>query len=178
MLEYLASKGLDDSTGALREVVATPQTAETQIGAPMITEIDTTTCPAPGQETLSEHLTPSRCLSRWRVARAQILGDHIPWKHGKDKTTDTTGPQQLIYDLYNDVEDISEVLAGPITKRAQAAPGKAQKKRKVGTAGTPLTHEQYYTTQWNDSIIPVSIINAYVCMGYTCLLYTSDAADE
>jgi hypothetical protein len=66
-----------------------------------------------------------------------------------------------VYDLYNDTDDIAEILAGPITKRIATTAGAQAKRRK-----TEPTHKKYYTARWKDTILPLSAIHAYTSMGY------------
>ena len=147
------------------------KTADIQAALPPLAEAATPQAARP----LGEPWEP------WRVARAQILADQIPWPG----MGDTTAEHQLTYDLYRDTEVISEVVAGPFTVRhttTAAATKKARKQanRKRRRADNHLeqdddptttqganSHETQYTVTWPHSIIPLSVLRAYVRQGYS-----------
>jgi ribonuclease HI len=174
VLAYLAEKGLDCTPVAPRNNSAGARVGDindNSMAAEKDNDDELATLEAAGTPSAhplrpAKHPNPQWWKPRWKVAREQILEDVVPWKPGKGKVAeDTTGQQQVVYDLYNEAEDIAEVIAGPITKRVEPINVKPPKRQKIGTSKA-ATHEQYYKVRWNDTIIPLSIVGAYASMGY------------
>ncbi len=117
VLAYLAEKGLDCTPVAPRNPsagahigdttdnsTATERHNDDELATPEVAGTPSTHPLRP-----ANHPNPQWWKPRWKVARELILEDLVPWKPGKGKAAeDTTGQQQVVYDLYNEAEDIAE----------------------------------------------------------------------
>lgn len=100
------------------------------------------------------HPPTPRPFKRWMGVRLHLMTGNLPWPTHAYYVKNTAG--QLIYSLYDEVEEISHIRAGPITK-AVTAPKK----------GAHLHTEQYYEVTWKDTVIVKGAIEAYEHASYT-----------
>ncbi|PNH00348.1 hypothetical protein TSOC_013837, partial [Tetrabaena socialis] len=107
----------------------------------------------------------------WRTARAAALCG----APARSASGSATSLHQLTYNLYDDMDEIESVIAGPIVKRQhqdQPARKTPRTNRDVraaeeeGTRALRTTHRIYYKVSWKPTVISQTALEAYRAMGY------------
>ncbi|PNH00666.1 hypothetical protein TSOC_013509 [Tetrabaena socialis] len=106
----------------------------------------------------------------WKTERAAALCG----APARSASGSATSLHQLTYNLYDDMNEIESVIAGPIVKRqfqdqpARKAPrtNRDKKAEEDGTRVLRKTHRFYYKLSWKPTVVSQAALEAYRAMGY------------
>ncbi|PNH00665.1 hypothetical protein TSOC_013507, partial [Tetrabaena socialis] len=94
----------------------------------------------------------------WKTERAAALCG----APARSASGSATSLHQLTYNLYDDMDEIESVIAGPIAPRTN----RDKKAEEDGTRVLRKTHRIYYKVSWKPTVISQAALEAYRAMGY------------